>query len=223
MTDLVLHTFGDSVLDCARYNPARITPAALLARNHNALFPEFRAQDLRTLLGVPVSIDHRATDGATAEDILGQLTDVEADPDAEHIALVSIGGNDLLTYMNPVGINDFTVALAQFDRQYEQFLSALTPMPTYLLNVYDPSFGDDERNILNLPFYAVESVSAEFRKRHAQVNESINILALAFGHTVLDLHKHFLTGTPEWYSNVIEPSMRGCSEIRRLVLDAVIP
>jgi acyl-CoA thioesterase I len=44
-----IHTLGDSVLDCARYNERGIMPAELLARNDDLLFPEFRGRDLSTL------------------------------------------------------------------------------------------------------------------------------------------------------------------------------
>src|SRR6266446_3243466 len=41
-----LYTFGDSILDSGAYNPLALTPAALIVRNNDRLFPEFRGRDL---------------------------------------------------------------------------------------------------------------------------------------------------------------------------------
>jgi acyl-CoA thioesterase-1 len=41
-----LFTFGDSILDCARYNEHGIHPGQLLVRNDDELFPEFAGRDL---------------------------------------------------------------------------------------------------------------------------------------------------------------------------------
>ena len=37
-----LVTLGDSILDCAGYNPYGVHPAALLLKNDDILFPEFK-------------------------------------------------------------------------------------------------------------------------------------------------------------------------------------
>lgn len=220
--ELVLHTFGDSVLDCGMYNAARITPAALILRNNNVALPLMKGQDLATMRwGTRVFLDHRATDGATADDLLAQTVDLDVDPDVEHIALVSIGGNDLLTHMNPLRGLDFDAALAIFDQQVEQFL-AQVDMPTYLLNVYDPSFGDDTNNILGVPDYLLAAIAPEYRKRHVAVNNNLLLQAARSDATLIDMHKHFLAGESTWYTNVIEPSVQGASEIRRLFLDSYL-
>src|SRR5688500_18474441 len=54
---LTVYTFGDSVLDCGHYNDRGITPGALMVRNDDALFPEFKGRDLQTL--GPARLLHR--------------------------------------------------------------------------------------------------------------------------------------------------------------------
>jgi hypothetical protein len=67
---LTLYTFGDSILDCARYNEHGVTPGQLLVRNDDRLFPEFRGRDLRSRR--PARLEERARDGATVRDLPSQ-------------------------------------------------------------------------------------------------------------------------------------------------------
>jgi acyl-CoA thioesterase I len=39
---------------------------------------------------------------------------------------------------------------------------------------------------------------------------------------LIDLHAHFLTGDPSWFTQIIEPSLQGASEIRRCFLHEVL-
>jgi hypothetical protein len=39
--------------------------------------------------------------------------------------------------------------------------------------------------------------------------------------TLIDLHAHFLTGDSTWCAQIIEPSLRGASEVRRCFLPAL--
>ena len=39
---------------------------------------------------------------------------------------------------------------------------------------------------------------------------------------LVDLHAHFLTGDPSWFTEIIEPSLVGASEVRRCFLDHVL-
>ena len=55
------------------------------------------------------------------------------------------------------------------------------------------------------------------RANHRRVNAAIAAVAARHG-TLVDLHAHFLTGDPSWYTEVIEPSLRGVSEVRRCFL-----
>src|SRR3954453_17695755 len=65
-----LCTFGDSVLDCARYNERGIDPGRLIVRNDDALFPEFAGRDLSAR--GPAQLEHRAVDGAMVDDLAAQ-------------------------------------------------------------------------------------------------------------------------------------------------------
>jgi acyl-CoA thioesterase I len=67
---VTLYTFGDSILDCGRYNEFGIHPGQLLVRNNDRLFPEFQRQDL-TSQG-PARLEHLARDGATVESLPSQ-------------------------------------------------------------------------------------------------------------------------------------------------------
>lgn len=229
MKPVVIHTFGDSVLDCGRYNPAHVTPAGLLVRNNNVMFPEWRGKDLATLNGGWAFVDHRATDGATADDLSGQLTSLDMGPDGfeTHIGVLSIGGNDLLTYLNPVveakSKDTYTELVAQFHNNISSFLRTVSRfMPMLVLNVYDPSFGDNTSNFLGLPEEVITLIAPEFRRRHGDVNALISA-NLPTNAQLVDMHAHFLTGDPSWYAHRIEPSEVGASEVRRLLYDRITP
>ena len=106
-----VYTFGDSILDCGHYNDRGVTPAQLLARNEDRLFPEFRGQDLTKRFG-SVRLEHRAVDGSMVDDLPQQARRLNV-PDLEtHAALLTIGGNDLLAGLlaDPgPGIDDFAI------------------------------------------------------------------------------------------------------------------
>ena len=86
--------------------------------------------------------------------------------------------------------------------------------PVLLGTVYDPTLGDDRRN-----FLGVEPTLA--RKNLQRINAVIEEIASRYGQ-VVDLHAHFLTGDPSWFTATIEPSLRGASEIRRAFLPYVL-
>ena len=204
--DMLVVTFGDSILDCGRYNEFGVTPGQLLIRNDDRLFPEFRGRDL--LSRGPARLEHRARDGATVRGLPAQAQGLRVEGDA--VALLTIGGNDLLgglvTDRGP-GIDTFARALAELP-------SRLSIGPVLLSNVYDPTFGDDARN-----FLGVEPAIA--RANHRRVNAVIGELAGRYGAQV-DIHGHFLTGDPSWYAYTIEPSLVGASEVRRAFLPHLI-
>ena len=199
---LTVFTFGDSILDCARYNQLGIHPGQLLVENDDARFPEFRGQDLRSR--GPARLEHRAQDGATVDDLPAQMRELRVDgPSA---ALLTIGGNDLLQGLIWVDGSD----VAAFAAALEAFVRDLPIRPVLLGNVYDPTFGDDARNFLGID-------PALGRTNHRRVNAAIADIAVRYGELV-DLHAHFLTGDPSWFTGVIEPSLRGASEVRRCFL-----
>ncbi|HEY8360877.1 MAG TPA: SGNH/GDSL hydrolase family protein [Ramlibacter sp.] len=201
----VVYTFGDSILDCARYNDQGVHPGQLLVGNDDALFPEFRGQDLRQR---GARLDHRAVDGATVAGLPGQARGLQR-PAGPAVALLTVGGNDLLRGLaadKGPGVRAFASAL-------DAFLRALPIRPVLLGTVYDPTFGDDQRN-----FLGVEARIA--RANHQRVNAVIAEAAARYGR-LADLHAHFLRGDPSWYAYTIEPSLRGASEVRRVFLPLV--
>lgn len=90
------------------------------------------------------------------------------------------------------------------------FVRDLGVRPILIGNVYDPTFGDDSRDFTGV-------APARARESHRRVNAAIAGVASRHG-TLVDLHAHFLTGDPSWFTRIIEPSLRGASEIRRWFL-----
>jgi lysophospholipase L1-like esterase len=196
---LTLCTFGDSVLDCARYNSAGLTPGRLLVKNDDLRFPSFKGQDLQSL--TPTRLDHRARDGATVDDLPLQLRGV--DTEGPRLALLSIGGNDLLWSVGTRTSPDPD----RFARQLEAFLDSLPIRPVLISTIYDPTFGDDRRAFLDVD-------PGPLRSMHRQFNAILTAAASRVGHLV-DVHTHFLRGEPDWFVETIEPSLIGASEVRR--------
>jgi acyl-CoA thioesterase-1 len=203
---VTLYTFGDSILDCGRYNEFGVHPGQLLVQNDDRLFPEFQGQDL-TSRG-PAQLQHRARDGATVDGLSSQAHQLRVEGKA--IALITIGGNDLLGGL----IQDTGAGIATFANTLNTFVQQLPIRPVVLGNVYDPTFGDDRRN-----FVGVESAIA--RKNLQRMNTAIQKIANRYGQFV-DLHAHFLKGDPSWFTATIEPSLLGASEVRRAFLPYVV-
>lgn len=204
---VVVYTFGDSILDCGHYNQFAITPGALLVKNDDSLFPEFAGQDLSS--HGAARLEHRAIDGATVYSLGLQARGLKVDPRERAIALVTIGGNDLLRGL----ISDSGRGIDEFAMMLDRFLRDLPIRPVLLGNIYDPTFGDD-----GVKFLPVDPVLA--RHNHARMLDIHARLAARYG-TLVDLHGHFLTGQPSWYTHTIEPSLLGASEIRRAFLLAL--
>ena len=201
-----IYTFGDSILDCGRYNDHGVTPAALLARNDDALFPEFTGRDITTAVGGAVTVVARATDGATVADLSRQLRGNR--PGDGALVMLTIGGNDLLQ-----GLGLESGALRGFERTLRDALTHLRHTSLLVGNVYDPSFGDDARN-----FLAIEASAA--RRAHAAVNDILASETNRACGTLVDVHAHFLRGDPTWFTRTIEPSLIGASEVRHAFLAA---
>jgi acyl-CoA thioesterase I len=196
---ITLHTFGDSILDCSRYNEHGIHPGQLLVRNDDALFPGFQGRDLQSLL--PATLDARAVDGATVQDLPAQVRGLQAE--AGSLALLTIGGNDLLR-----GLVADTGAggVGLFADRLEHFLEALPIRPVLIGNVYDPTFGNDDRSFSEVP---ARLARANLRR----VNDALAAAAARHGRLV-DVHARFLRGDASWFAHTIEPSLRGASEVR---------
>src|SRR3954467_891041 len=131
--EMHLVTFGDSILDCARYNEHGIMPGQLLVRSDDSLFPEFRGRDLQSR--GPARLDHRARDGATVRSLPSQATGLSADGDT--VALLTIGGNALLGGL----VADQGPGIEAFGRALDAFLASLPIRRVLIGNVYDPTFG----------------------------------------------------------------------------------
>lgn len=204
-TELTLFTFGDSVLDCGGYNPLGLDPGRLIVRNNDRVFPEFKGRDLSSHGGA--RLVHRAVDGATVDGLASQASRL---PAAERrVAMLSIGGNDLLSGLAA----DTGAGSRRFEATLNRFVQALPIRPVLMATVYDPTFGDDARNFLR-----VDPKTA--RANHRRINQIIGECASRYGKLV-DLHAHFLNGDPSWFTQTIEPSLVGASEIRRVFLPAL--
>jgi len=206
----ILFAFGDSVFDCGHYNERGVTPQALLARNDDRLFPEFRGRDLWSLRGnKAVTVVHTAVDGATSADLERQISIRSVPRDA--IVMVSIGGNDLLQALPSLS----DAELEAFPRLVRGALERLAHARLFVANVYDPSFGDDFNNFLDVD-------PATARRAHGRVNEILALETTRVGACLVDLHAHFLSGEPSWFTRQVEPSLTGASEVRRVFLDAIV-
>jgi lysophospholipase L1-like esterase len=204
---LTLFTFGDSILDCGHYNAQGVNPGQLLVRNDDALFPEFRNQDLHGRHGGRLA--HHAVDGATVDGLQRQLQGVQS-MGGPAVALLTVGGNDMLRGLAA----DTGAGLHAFERTLENFVAALPVRPLFVGTVYDPTFGDDSQN-----FLGVEARIA--RANLGRVNAILADVARREG-ALADLHAHFLKGDPSWFTHTIEPSLRGASEVRRAFLPLVL-
>lgn len=202
---LTLYTFGDSILDCGHFNSYGVTPGQLLVRNDDRLFPDFHGRDLASR--GPARLEHCAQNGATASSLPCQARGLRVE--GQGLALLTVGGNDLLSGL----IADSGPGIEHFAAQVEAFVRDLPIRPVLVGNVYDPTFGDDAYN-----FLPIEPAVA--RLNHRRLNAALAEIAARYG-KLADLHAHFLTGDPSWFTNVIEPSLTGASEVRRVFLTAM--
>ena len=199
---LTVYTFGDSILDCGRYNAHGVHPGQLLVRNDDRLFPDFAGRDIASRR--PARLEHRAVDGATVHGLPSQASGLQASGDG--IALLTVGGNDLLMGLAA----DAGRGMLAFERALERFLDDLPLRPVLLGSVYDPTFGDDSLNFLGI-------AASLARANLGRVNDVLARQAQRHGGLV-DLHAHFLGGDPSWFTQTIEPSLTGASEVRRAFL-----
>jgi lysophospholipase L1-like esterase len=202
---LTVYTFGDSILDCAHFNDHGVDPGRLLVKNDDALFPDFRGRDLSSK--GPARLEYRAYDGSIVEDLPDQTDGLVVE--GPSIALLTIGGNDLLSGL----LDDRGPGIEVFDRKLGHFLQGLPIRPVLIGNVYDPTFGNDAQNVFGVdPSWG--------RENHRRVNAVLAELARTYG-ALVDLHHHFLRGKPDWFTRTIEPSLAGALEVRRCFLETI--
>jgi hypothetical protein len=123
--------------------------------------------------------------------------------------LVTFGDSILDSgHYNAHGVHPGGLIVRNDDALFPEFRGRDLPVrPVYLGTVYDPTFGSDADNFLGIdPRLA--------RANHARVNAAIAAVAARYG-TLVDLHAHFLAGDPSWFTQTIEPSLQGASEVRR--------
>ena len=209
--------------------PSRLDPigaSALLYRNDNALWPEFKGRDLESH-SPGAEFRNLAEDGAMIDDVateeLARLGHDYDDPDI--LLTLNAGGNDLLDALSAG--NRLESAVNRIMRRYTDLVETLReemPHATLILTtVYDPTDGTGRLPGLEghgrLPLEQLDRFNDLVRDtaRH----DDLIVLA--------DVHRHFLghgqkaPGRERWYweRNPIEPNARGASEIRRVWLQAL--
>lgn len=155
-----------------------MTPGGLLVRNRDDLFPAFHGQDLSSRR--PARLAHRAQDGATVADLSRQAQGLPAQGEGDALALLTIGGNDLLSGLvvdEGPGVDAFAAAL-------DAFLRRLPVRPVFVGNVYDPAFGDDARRFLPVD-------TAVAWTNHRRLSDVLAEATTRHG-ALVDLHAHFL-------------------------------
>jgi lysophospholipase L1-like esterase len=209
--------------------PARLDPlgaASLLYQNDNARWPDFRTQDLvRSSPGVRFL--NLAEDGATVDDVTTEeLARLGHDSNESGILVtLTVGGNDLLGALSTGHYLD--LAVRRIIERYTELVAMIReelPNATLILTtVYDPT--DGTGMLPGLEAYG--RLPLEYLE---QFNDHVRATADSGERTkVADVHRHFrghgvtAAEADRWYwkRNVIEPSARGASEIRRVWLEAV--
>jgi acyl-CoA thioesterase-1 len=204
--------------------PNRLDPlgaAALLYRNDDARWPEFRGRDLEHR-SPGVQFLSLAEDGAMIDDVtteeLARLGRDSADPAT--LLTLTAGGNDLLDAL--AANRQLDKAVMQIERRYTDLVESMReelPYATFILTtVYDPT--DGTGRLPGLEDYG--PLPLEYLR---QFNDHVRETARTTPRTTLaDVHRHFLghgVSAPErerwyWRRNMIEPNARGASEIRRV-------
>ena len=210
--------------------------ASLLHRNDDARWSEFRGRDLATLVpGIAFRNEHAlahparypsdnlTTDGATTGDVLShQLPRLERSRERT-LVTITAGGNDLLMMLNsarrPKGIVEG--AAGRLGEILDRLAEILPDSLVLLGTIYDPSDGTND-----LGYGPLETEAGWLRDLNAHIRD----LAARREHVRLaDIHRHFLghgLTAPErerwyWSGLIVEPGLRGASEVRRVWLEAI--
>ncbi len=195
--------------------------AALTYMNNDELFTEFRGHDLRSLLP-GLQFVELASDGATLPDVERQIARID---NTALIISLTVGGNDLLeAYGSSRSRSELETHVEQLCDEYQRIVAQIrqnSPWATLILNtVYDPSDGTG-----NLPGFP-----APLPLRLLDCfNATVHATAAKYKARVADIHRHFLghgISVPveeRWYwsGHIIEPSVEGAHEVRRLWIEIV--
>jgi lysophospholipase L1-like esterase len=202
--------------------PARLDPlgaASLLYRNDDARWPEFRGRDLA---GQSPGLEFRnlAEDGAMIDDVateeLARLGRDSEDPGI--LITLTAGGNDLLDAL--LARRPLESGVSRIAWRYAELVASVReelPRATLVLTtVYDPT--DGTGRLPGLEAYG--TLPLEYLDRF---NQQVREAARATGAVLADVQRDFLghgVTAPQqerwyWRRNLIEPSARGASEIRR--------
>jgi lysophospholipase L1-like esterase len=199
--------------------------AALLYRNDDARWPEFKGRDLLHRSSRTEFLN-LAEDGAMIDDVtteeLARLGRDSSDPG--FLLTLTAGGNDLL---DALVTGKLEKALPRIERQYIDLVESIRdelPRATLLITtVYDPTDGTGK-----LPgMEALAPLPLEYLRRF---NDHVREIAgKTQGAVLADVQRHFVghgVTAPErerwyWSRNLIEPNARGASEIRRVWWEAL--
>jgi len=209
---LKIYTFGDSVLDCGRYNEFDIHPGKLLIENNDDIFPEFKGKTLTNMLNTSTELYHLAIDGSESCVMYRQAKEFSKFHTKEDnaMAIITIGGNDLLD-----GMARDSEKIKQFEEYLTNFLEEIAIRPVFIGTIYDPTLNDDKLNFIG-------GDPKILRENHKKANDVITKLGKKYG-DVVDIHDHYIKkGSYDWFCNIIEPSLVGASEIRRCYLEAIV-
>ncbi len=209
--------------------PDRLDPlgaAALLYRNDDLRWPELRGQDLMHA-SPDAEFLNLAEDGVMIDDVateeLARLGRDSRDPGI--LITLTAGGNDLLDAL--AGGERLDQAVNRIMRRYTDLVETvrdeLPRAALVLTTVYDPTDGTGllpgHDTYGRLPLEHLD-----------RFNDHVRETAAAMPGVVLaDVHRHFLghgvvAPEPErwyWRRNLVEPSAKGASEIRRVWWEAL--
>jgi hypothetical protein len=190
---------GDSVFDNASYTAGG--PAV--------------ADHLRRVLGAEWTVDLRAVDGSTTEDIADQMQGLPSG--ATHLVL-SVGGNDALLRADILetavassgeAFGLLASAVEHFQDQYRQALARClaTRLPLVVCTIYNGNFPQPE-------------YQAAVRMALAAFNDVIVQAAMDNDLRVIELRR--VCNTPADFANPLEPSVAGGAKLADAIRRALV-
>jgi lysophospholipase L1-like esterase len=192
--------------------------AALLYKNHDRVWPDWKGRDLHTL-NPKIQFANLCEDGATtwhllAPAALGPVEKYKSDP---VLITITIGGNDLLGVARQNAADVMSPVADTVDRIetiIKNVLEKFTHATVILNSVYDPTDGTG-----NMPYMPNLSDKLPFLR---YINLEIEKIATKHGAIFGDIYSTFQGhghGKPDsyyWEPSPIEPSARGASALREL-------